>query len=109
MKSFGKYPIFLRKDYIIFCRPTPGSLKNGHAPQKCFFSFILKNIGFFQKNCLTKNIQNLSAYKKGYIEFCLPDAPFPQNGHILPQMAFRCSPKILLFSKNLFNNKISGT
>ncbi len=36
--------------------------------------------------------------------------PFPQNGYILPQVSFsQFSPKILLFSKNLFYNKTSAT
>ncbi len=31
------YPISHRKGYVYFCRPTPHSLKNGHAPQKIIF------------------------------------------------------------------------
>ncbi len=55
-----------------------------------------------------KNIQNVNAYKKGYIDFCRQATPPPshQKGHVLPQMGFsQFSPKILLFSKNLFHNK----
>ncbi len=42
--------------------------------------------------------------KKGYIDFCRLTPIALQNGHILPQMEFlQFSPKIMLFSKNLFN------
>ncbi len=57
-----------------------------------------------------KNLQNLNSYRKGYVDFCYQTLASHQNGHVLTQMVFhRFSPKIPLFSKNLFNNKISCT
>ncbi len=57
-----------------------------------------------------KNIQNADVYKIGYIDFCRQTPPSSQNGHVLPQMGFsQFSPKILLFSKNLFYYKTSVT
>ncbi len=35
-----------------------------------------------------KNIQNLTSYKKVYIDFCDQTPPSPQNGNVLPQMVF---------------------
>ncbi len=59
---------------------------------------------------LDKNIQNVNAYKKGYIDFCRQVPASPQNRHALPQMGFsQFSPKILLFLKKLFYNKTSFT
>ncbi len=54
-----------------------------------------------------KNIQNVDAYKKGYIDF-LPKKPLSlKNGQICPQNCFLQFPqKILLFLKKLFNIKI---
>ncbi len=69
-ESCIRYPISHRKGYIHFCRPTPHSLKNGHASQKLFFVVILEIFFFFQKNCYMKNIQNLISYKKVYVDFC---------------------------------------
>ncbi len=43
------YLISHRKNYNHFCRPTPSSLKNGHAPPKLFFAVILGNHFFFEK------------------------------------------------------------
>ncbi len=57
-----------------------------------------------------KNIQNVDAYKKGYIDFCRQMPPSPQNDHVFQQMGFsQFSSKILLFLKNLFDNKRSIT
>ncbi len=57
-----------------------------------------------------KNIQNVNAYKKDNIDFCHQAPRSSQNGHFLPQMGFsQFSPKILLFSKNLFYYKTSAT
>ncbi len=101
---------FTKKEviFISVVRPPP-SLKKV-TPLKKFFRLYFGKYCFFRKSCKIKNIQNFDNYRKGYIDFCRLVPPSPQNGHALPQMrTSKFSPKIPLFSKNLFYNKISGT
>ncbi len=91
-RSCIRYLLYHRKGYIHFCRPTPHSLKNSHAPssptpspqknKKIIFLlfwkitvFLFLFFVFFGKNCI-KNIQNLNSYKKVYIDFWR-QTPFP--------------------------------
>ncbi len=98
------YQIYPKNDYIYCCRPMPRSLKNCHvSPPQIIFRCYFDKYCFFRKSCQMKNIQNVNAYKKGYIDTNVSSL---QNGHVLPQIGFsQFSPKILLFSKNLFYNK----
>ncbi len=50
LKNCIWYPIYQKKSYIHFCRPSLRSLKNGDAPQKLFFAYILENIVFFEED-----------------------------------------------------------
>ncbi len=51
-----RYPIFHKKGHIYFCRPTPHSLKIGHAPLKLFFIDILENIVVFFEKIVKRKI-----------------------------------------------------
>ncbi len=73
---------------IHFCHPASHSVKNGYAAKNIFLAVILENIIIIILNCYIKNIQNLISYKKGCTDFCRQMPPFPQNGHVLPQMVF---------------------
>ncbi len=89
-----------------FLLPDSCSLKLVMSPKNYFSLLFWKILFFSKKNCWMKNIQNVDAYKKGYIDFCRQMLLSPQNCHVLPQISFsQFSPKILLFSKSLFRNK----
>ncbi len=77
---------------------------------KIFFQVILENIVFFFEKIIIWKISKISFPTKRSYWFLLSDAPFPAK-QPCPR-ANRSSqffPKILLFSKNFFNNKISCT
>ncbi len=54
-----------------------------------------------------KNNQNLNAYKKGHIDYCLQTLPSLKTVCPLTNGFSQFFLKMLFFSKNLFNNKIS--
>ncbi len=105
-KVFG-IPFPIQKVIFIFVIQRPIPLKMVIHPKIIFRSYSEKDC-FFRKKLLHENIQNHNIYKKCYIEFCRQMPPFPQN--CPPTNGFSHFPQeILLFTKNLFNNKISVT
>ncbi len=77
-----------------------------HFPKKRLYSLLSSNVPFPQKwSC--PHPQKSQCLQERLYWFLSPDAPSPQNGHVLPQISF--SSKILLFLKNLFHNKIFVT
>ncbi len=80
------YLISHRRSNIHFCRPTPYSLKNGHAPQKLFFAVILENV-FFEKIVKWK-IFKASFLTKNLYWFLLPETLYPSKWSCPPTNGF---------------------
>ncbi len=75
LKTVFGTPFPPQKGYIHFCRVMPGP-SNSYAP-KIIFRCYFRKYCFFRKSCEIKNIQNVNAYKKDYIDFCRQTTPSP--------------------------------
>ncbi len=51
LKNCIWYPIYQKKGYIHFCRPSTRSLKNRDAPPKKIFCLYFGKYCFFRKRC----------------------------------------------------------
>ncbi len=89
-QSSIRYPIFHRKGYLHFCRPTPHFSKVVMLPKNYFSQLFQKILGFFFEKIVEWKIFKISfPYVKGYIYFCRHISTSTKNGHVLPQMVFR--------------------
>ncbi len=90
---------------FIVWRPVPSKMLFLFPTPKIVFRSYFRKSCFFLKKPLWKIFERRYLQKRSYW-FLMPDAPSPQNDHVLPQMGYsHFSPKIPPFSKNLFYNK----
>ncbi len=109
LKNSIQYPISHRKGYTHFCHPTPRFPQKWLYTPKIIFRNNLKKI-FFSKKLLNKEYSKPHFPPKRLYWFLLPDASFPSKQSCPPTNCLsQFFLKIQLFSKNLLNNKISGT
>ncbi len=115
LKTVFGTPFPKKIGYIHFCRPMPHSLKNGNDPppkKKKIFAHVLENIVFFSKKLLDEKYSKHRCLQKRLYWFLSQGAPLrlpSKRSCPLTNEFFAVSPKILLFSKNLFYNKTSVT
>ncbi len=108
LKNCIWYP-FPQKRLYSFCRLTLHLSKMVMPPspqKKLFLAVVLENIGFFWKNCQMKNIQNLNAYEKGYIDFCGQTYPFPPLKKVVSHkgLSFLMNTFLISWTVSLIHN-----